>query len=153
MSAYGVPARLASVSMQPPISRPLTSTGSPPGSSRAQDPVPLNVWVVTSGWAVQSSQVPARCTPGEDWVNVLPAGSVATSSQLSSGGGTSYGVSIRLLPCTVATPVSGVIGVISVEMSETPTTHVGGAAAIACQSRSGSRSIAVSPPQGGTTAR
>ncbi len=90
---------------------------------------------------------------GEDWVNELPAGRVTTSSQLSSGSGTSYGVSIRLLPCSVATPVNRVIGVISVEMSEKPTNQVGAAAPTAAQSSSGSRSIAVSPPHGGTTAR
>ena len=42
---------------------------------------------------------------------------------------------------------------ITVDMSEKPTSHVGSAAAIASQSSSGSRSIAVSPPHGGTTAR
>ncbi len=43
--------------MQPPISRPLTRTG-PPESSLAQPP---------------------------DWENAEPAGSAATSSQVSSG--------------------------------------------------------------------
>lgn len=37
-------------------------------------------------------------------------------------------------------------------MSEKPTSHVGSASRRASQSSSGSRSIAVSPPHGGTTA-
>ena len=86
-------------------------------------------------------------------MNVDPASRVTTSSQVSRPSGASYGVSIRLLPCTVAVPVSRVSGVITVDMSEKPTSHVGSAAAIASQSSSGSRSIAVSPPHGGTTAR
>ena len=40
------------------------------------------------------------------------------SSHDLSGAGTTYGVSIRLFPCRVATPVRRVIGVSSVEMSE-----------------------------------
>ncbi len=49
--------------------------------------------------------------------------------------------------------MSSVSGVISVEMSENPTNQVGSAAPIFSQSSSGSRSMAVSPPHGGITAR
>lgn len=149
--AYGVPARLHSVSMQPPTSRPVTSTGPSP-SSRCQPPVPVREYAVARGFSVQSQWL-CPCTPGEDWVNVDPVGRAATSSHDSRGFGTSYGVSIKLLPCRVAIPVRRVIGVISVAMSENPTNQVGSAAAIASRSSSGSRSMAVSPPHGGMTAR
>ena len=53
----------------------------------------------------------------------------------------------------VAHPVVSVSGAMSVAMSENPTNQVGSARAIAGQSRRSTRSMAVSPPQGGTTAR
>lgn len=59
---------------------------------------------------------------------------------------------MRLLPWTVAVPVIRVIGVIRVDMSENPTSQVGSASRSLSQSSSGSRSIAVSPPHGGTMA-
>ncbi len=74
------------------------------------------------------------------------------SSQDKSPSGTRYGVSIRLLPCTVAVPVRRVSGVMMVDMSENPTSQVGSVSRSRPQSSRGSRSIAVSPPQGGTTA-
>ncbi len=55
--------------------------------------------------------------------------------------------------CSVASPDRSVTGSSRVEMSENPMNQVGSATAIASQSSSGSRSIAVSPPRGGTTAR
>lgn len=59
---------------------------------------------------------------------------------------------MRLLPCTVAVPVRRVNGVMTVDRSENPTSQVGSASRRRSQSSSGSRSVAVSPPQGGTTA-
>ena len=50
-------------------------------------------------------------------------------------------------------PVRRVTGSITVDMSDQPTSQVGSAAAIASQSSRSRMSIAVSPPQGGTTAR
>ena len=60
---------------------------------------------------------------------------------------------MRLLPWMVAQPATSVSGVMSVAMSENPTTHVGSARPICSQSSRPIRSIAVSPPHGGTTAR
>ena len=60
---------------------------------------------------------------------------------------------MRFCPWIVAIPVVSVSGVSQVELSEKPTHHVGSAAAIASKSSRSSRSMAVSPPHGGTTAR
>ena len=67
--------------------------------------------------------------------------------------GTAYGVSMRFCPWIVAMPVASVSGVSQVEVSEKPTHHVGSASATASRSRRSSRSMPVSPPHGGTTAR
>ena len=62
-------------------------------------------------------------------------------------------MSIRLLPCRVAQPVSRVSGSITVLRSLNPTIQVGSADPSASQSMMSSRSIASSPPHGGATAR
>lgn len=59
---------------------------------------------------------------------------------------------MRFWPCRVATSVCSVSGSSRVETLEWPTNQVGSAAS-AARSRRVSRSSAIFPPQGGTTAR
>ena len=88
-SPYGVPAIGPIVSMQPPISRPVTSTVPPPSNSQA--PAPACFQVVA--WVSCSNRHQSPTRPESRWVT----GSVAAarSSQWVSPSGAAYGVSAR----------------------------------------------------------
>ena len=98
-----------------------------PPPSTSHEPTPACFQAVaaeSSSKRHQSATSPeSRCVTG-------PV-AAARSSQWVSPSGAAYGVSARLSPCRVASPVRSVSGTIHVVESEKPTTQVGSAAAIA----------------------
>ena len=155
MSAKRPPAMKLTVSTQPPTSRPENVDRLALVPRVEAHPAAASVEGVVRHGGVGRVVVVARRAEdaGGALHDLAPGGVAATSTPVPYAVRHGVGVSMRFCPWIVAMPVVRVSGVSHVELSEKPTHHVGSAAAIASKSSRSSRSMAVSPPHGGTTAR